>query len=77
MVVSALHTKLEYKVEHLKYKKLEIIRTAEDQKQIQTSSKWVISIMDQSKWSLQSWLIYTVSFLLAKNDKFEWMGSLK
>ena len=39
-MVSVLHKELDYKLEWLKYKRLEVVQP-EDQKQIRTSSWWI------------------------------------
>ena len=59
-MVSVLHEELKYKVEELKNKKVGG-HEAKDQNQIRTSSWYIRPIPDQSIWSLQLWLINTVS----------------
>ena len=68
-----LHKELEYKVEKLKYKKLEVmhprIKTTD-----RTSSWWMNHPGSVHTKFYSPWLINTLSHLLVKNDKGEEKG---
>ena len=74
-MVSVLHKELEYKVEKLKNKKLDVM-----QPRIKNKSKLPAQVNKISWISphevLQSWLINTVYHLLLKNNKGEGRGRL-
>ena len=69
-MVSIFHKDLEYKVEKLKYKKLEVMQSRiEDQKQTRTCSCWMNHPRSvNTKFHSRDW-IDTVYHFLVKNSK--------
>ena len=69
-MVSVLQKEVEYKVEKLKHKKMEVMQS----KQIQRPASELKPSRIGPHAVLQSWLINTVYHLLVKNNKGEGMG---
>ena len=65
-VVSVLHKELEYKVENLKYKKLDVMQPRFKNKSRLPVGEQTSCISPHEV--LQLWLIYTVHHLLVKNN---------